>query len=62
MVILLIRTFGTNFSEILSEIHDHIFIQEDALENVVCEMAAILSRPQCVKDKCGNNPLISAPP
>ena len=26
-----------------------IFIQENALENVVCEMASILSRPQCVK-------------
>ena len=25
-----------------------IFIQENALENVVCEMASILSRPQCV--------------
>ena len=26
-----------------------IFIQENALENVICEMASILSRPQCVK-------------
>ena len=26
------------------------FIQENAFENVVCEMAAILSRPQCVKN------------
>ena len=26
-----------------------IFIQENAFENVVCEMASILSRPQCVK-------------
>ena len=25
-----------------------IFIQENAFENVVCEMASILSRPQCV--------------
>ena len=25
-------------------------IQENALENIVCEMAAILSRPQCVID------------
>ena len=24
------------------------FIQENALENVVCEVASILSRPQCV--------------
>ena len=36
----------------------NIFIQENALENVVCEMASILSRPQCVK--CGiNEPLSS---
>ena len=26
-----------------------MLIQENALESVVCEMAAILSRPQCVK-------------
>ena len=26
----------------------YIFIQENALENVVCEIAAIFSRPQCV--------------
>ena len=26
----------------------YIFIQENAFENVVCEMAAILSQPQCV--------------
>ena len=25
------------------------FVQENAIESVVCEMAAILSRPQCVK-------------
>ena len=28
--------------------NSYIFIQENAFENVVCEMAAILSRPQCV--------------
>ena len=27
----------------------YIFIQENAFERIVCEMAAILSRPQCVK-------------
>ena len=27
--------------------NSHIFIQENAFENVVCEMAAILSRPRC---------------
>ena len=42
--ILLTRTWGTNFSEI-----SYIFIQENAFENVVWKMAAILSRPQCVK-------------
>ena len=28
--------------------NSNIFIQENALQNVVCEMASILSRPQCV--------------
>ena len=28
--------------------NSNIFIQENALENVVCEMASILSGPQCV--------------
>ena len=28
--------------------NSNIFIHENALENVVCEMASILSRPQCV--------------
>ena len=45
--ILLIRTSGTNFSEILSKIHISSF-KENAFENVVCEMPAILPRPQCV--------------
>ena len=35
--ILLIRPLGTN-----------LFIQENAFENIACEMASILSRPQCV--------------
>ena len=39
--ILLIGPLGTNFSD--------IFIVENVLENVVCEMESILSRPQCVK-------------
>ena len=29
--------------------NSNIFIQYNALENIVCEMPAILSRPQCVK-------------
>ena len=40
--ILLIGPLGTNFSEILIEIKENVF------ESVICEMAAILSRPQCV--------------
>ena len=44
---MLIRPLGTNFSEILVGIQT-FFIQENVLENVVCEMASILSRPQCV--------------
>ena len=43
--ILLIEPLGTSFSEILIGIQI-FFIQENALENVVCEMASILSRPQ----------------
>ena len=30
--------------------NSYFFIQENACENVVCEKAAILSRPQCVKE------------
>ena len=29
--------------------NSYIFIQENALKNVVCEIASILSRLQCVK-------------
>ena len=29
--------------------NSNIFIQENVFESVVCEMAAMLSRPQCVK-------------
>ena len=42
--ILLIRNLGTNFSEKLKW-NPYIFIQENAFQNVVCEMAAILFRP-----------------
>ena len=44
--ILLIEPLGTNFGDI--SIRIQIFIQENALDNI-CEMASILSRPQCVK-------------
>ena len=46
--ILLIGPLGTNFSEILIKNYN-IFFQENAFESVVCEVAAILSRPQYVK-------------
>ena len=29
--------------------NSNIFIQENAFERIICEMAAMLSRPQCVK-------------
>ena len=47
--ILLIGLLGTNFIEILIGILK-IFIQENALEIVVCEMVPILSRPQHIDD------------
>ena len=31
--------------------NSYIFIQETSFENVVCEMATIVFRPQCVEDK-----------
>ena len=46
---LLIGPLGTNFSENLIEILTSSFTKMRNLESVVCEMAAILSRPQCVK-------------
>ena len=49
--ILLIRNVATNFREILIKRNSYIFIQENAFENIVCEIAAILSRPRCVKDQ-----------
>ena len=45
--ILLIGPWGTNFSEILFGIHT-FSLTKIHFENVVCEMASILSRPQCV--------------
>ena len=32
--------------------NSNIFIRENALQNVVCKMASILPRPQCVKKVC----------
>ena len=45
--LLLIGPLGTNFSEILIEILT-FSLKKNAFESVVCEMATILSRPQCV--------------
>ena len=45
--ILLIRPLSNKFQWAFNR-HSNIFIQENAFESVVCEMAAILSRPQCV--------------
>ena len=47
--ILLIWPLETKFSEFFYR-NSSIFIQENALENVVCQMASILSRPQCAND------------
>ena len=47
--ITLIRTQGTNFSEIVIEIHTFSFKQENVFENVVCKIVAILSRTQWLK-------------
>ena len=41
-------TLGNKFQWNLNK-NSNIFIQENAFENVVWKMAAILSRPQCVK-------------
>ena len=45
--ILIIGALGTNFSEILIEIETFSFWKK-SFESVVCETAAILSRPQWV--------------
>ena len=44
---LLIRNLGRNISEILKR-NSYIFVQENSFVNVVCEIAAILPRPQCL--------------
>ena len=48
--ILLIQNAGTNFREILIEIYT-FSLRENAFENIVYEIAVILSRPRCVKDR-----------
>ena len=59
--ILLIGPLGTSLSEISIEIHTFSF-KKNAFKNVVCRMAAILSRPQCVKwmgDRTGEGEIIN---
>ena len=41
--------------------NSYIFIQENAFENVVCEMAVILSRPQCVNPSSASHMQIQNP-
>ena len=53
--ILLIGPLGTNCSEIWIEILTFSFKKINVFESVVCEMAAILSRPQCVKTEYSLN-------
>ena len=43
-----LRNKLTNFNR-----NSYIFMQENAFKNFVCEMASILSRPQCVKQDKG---------
>ena len=45
--ILIIEPLGINFSEFFIE-YKYIFIQENAFENVIWEMSAILSHPKYV--------------
>ena len=46
--ILVIGTLGINFSEIYLNQNSNIFIQENAFENVIKKLTAIVSQPQCV--------------
>ena len=56
--ILLIGSLGTNFSEILLAVLTFSF-QENAFENIVCEMAAFFPRPQNVN--VAHNELFNEP-
>ena len=47
--ILLIGSLGTNFNANFNR-NSNIFIEENALENVVCQMAFTLYRPKFVKE------------
>ena len=41
--------------------NSYIFFQDNAFENIVCETAGILSRPQCVKHVCETAGILSRP-
>ena len=43
---------------ILEKFYSKFFIQGNALENAICEMAAMLSQPQFVNVKCAKGPQI----
>ena len=45
--ILLIGPLGINFSEILIEIQTFWFIQENALQNVICKMVSVFLASMC---------------
>ena len=57
--ILSIGPLGINFSKKIYQNYN-IFIQPNAFKSFVCELAAILSRPQCVKlhIKAESHPLV----
>ena len=48
--ILSIGTLGINFNEIINQ-YRYIFIHENAFENVVCEVAVILSNFKLISQK-----------
>ena len=50
--ILLIGNLGTKINDIFNR-NPNIFAQQNTFENVVWKIAAILSRPQCVKSLYG---------
>ena len=52
--LLLIRHLGVNFNEIQIGIQT-FSLKKNAFENVVCKMASILPRPQCVNTTQASN-------
>ena len=58
--ILFVGPFWTNLSDTITEIQT-FFTDENVVENVVCEMAAIFSRTQCVRLVCYHPHIASVP-